>query len=185
MPVDESMEGTIVIRCLLLILGLIFLITIAIGVPESHIVGPYNVSYDLGNPAQSTVRLITNASNLVSLNGTLYDAYGLLANTSVNPSFSVYILKYQTAVDFLTDDYVKSLFYGDFKNSIFNAIIHRKFDGYDGYLVTGTYTKDGRNVYFGLYKIKNDTVVKLGSVAPMTNETGRFFKTIHVEDLTE
>lgn len=162
--------------------GIICIVAIAIGVQENHIVGPYNVSYDLGNPDQSTIRVIGTQSDVISQYGVPYDIHGLSANTSDAPLISVGILEYHQPVDFLNDDYVKGLFYINFKNSTCNALIHWPFDRYDGYLVEGS-NKNGGNLYLGLYKIKQNAVVLLRSSANNLNETGNFFKTIHVEDL--
>lgn len=166
---------------------------LASAVPDSVVIGPYNITFDLGIPKEAYKVEIEDSKTEESLSGEVSTTYtvNLINKTGISRRASIILTSYETEqVIPLQDELVQiekyMLLQMDYLSEI--DVAKRKIDGKDGAAGSATMRIPKANLnidtYAAIYYPSSTTIVNLISAYPWENGTLSLLKTIHVEKMS-
>jgi hypothetical protein len=171
--------------------ALLCLPILGLAVPDSAITGPYNVSFDLGNPKESYLVNVSAPKTTESLGGDIHTAYGIriFDMRSPNKKAAIVIAEYQEDQTMYSPAEMKTIlrYMMDGEQDVSDIQSdNRVIDGFNGGISSGERMgADGVPFYeyMAVYQMTPRLQTTLVSSYPWEEGTLSLLKTVHIEKI--
>lgn len=186
---ERRFRGILLKILSVILMVLVCVTTMVSAVHDSTVVGPYNISFDLGIPKDSYKVIISDPRQEESLNGDISTVYLIVIRTESIPSNTcmIHLSESDSALQKASQESLgraaRDILSNEFQASNLE-VAPRTIDGSDGAVAAGYLAGD--KIYNSIYNVNigpvpRHLVCKIFSDYPWEEGTLSLLKTIHVE----